>query len=115
MRGRAGVFFLLGMGLALAGCGGSPSSLSGVPPAAKGSGHGRSGTSPIKHVVLIVQENRSFNDFFATFPGGDGTISGKVAKENGCTPHIAKGKIALTKVPLKVPKDLDHRYEGYQI
>jgi phospholipase C len=31
---------------------------------------------PIKHVVILIQENRSFDDFFATFPGADGTKSG---------------------------------------
>lgn len=116
MRVWAGVFLLVGVSLALAGCGGSASSsISGVPPAVRSTHRETSGTSPITHVVLIVQENRSFNDLFATFPGGDGTLTGKVAKENGCTPHIPKGKIPLTKEPLLVPKDLDHRYEGYQI
>jgi len=116
MRVWAGIFFLVGVGLALGGCGGSTSSsISGVPPAVQRTHREPSGTSPITHVVLIVQENRSFNDFFATFPGGDGTISGKVAKENQCRPRIAKGKIPLAKVALLVPKDLDHRYEGYQI
>jgi phospholipase C len=31
--------------------------------------------SPIEHVVIMIQENRSFNDFFATFPGADGTTT----------------------------------------
>ena len=74
MRVWAGVFFLVGVSLALAGCGGgTSSSISGVPPTLQSTHHEPSGTSPITHVVLIVQENRSFNDFFATFPGGDGT------------------------------------------
>jgi phospholipase C len=113
MRVRAGVFSLLSVILVLAGCGGGTSSVSGNPPAAQSTQRAPSGSSPITHVVLIVQENRSFNDFFATYPGADGTITGKVAKEKSCSPPIAKGKIALAKVPLLVPKDLDHRYAGY--
>src|SRR5713226_3426473 len=31
-----------------------------------------SGTSPIKHVVVIVQENHTFDNYFGTFPGANG-------------------------------------------
>jgi phospholipase C len=30
-------------------------------------------TSPIKHVVIIVKENHGFDNYFGTFPGGNGT------------------------------------------
>lgn len=40
--------------------------------------HDASGSSPIAHVVLIVQENRSFDNFFALFPGADGATRGKM-------------------------------------
>jgi phospholipase C len=40
--------------------------------------------SPIHHVVIVIQENRSFNDFFATFPGADGTTIGKAARAPTC-------------------------------
>jgi phospholipase C len=29
-------------------------------------------TTPIKHIVIIIQENRSFDEYFGTFPGADG-------------------------------------------
>jgi len=32
------------------------------------------GLAKIKHVVFIVQENRSFDSYFATFPGADGIV-----------------------------------------
>jgi phospholipase C len=32
----------------------------------------------IKHVVIVIQENRTFDDFFATYPGADGTTTGKL-------------------------------------
>ena len=41
--------------------------------------------SPIQHVVIVVQENRTFNDFFAIYPGADGTTTGKIRK----TPRAA--------------------------
>ncbi|MGA8535521.1 MAG: alkaline phosphatase family protein [Candidatus Tumulicola sp.] len=31
----------------------------------------------IKHVVIVIQENRTFDDFFATYPGADGATTGK--------------------------------------
>jgi phospholipase C len=30
------------------------------------------GIHKIRHVVIIMQENRSFDSFFGTFPGADG-------------------------------------------
>ncbi len=30
----------------------------------------------IQHIVIMIQENRSFDNFFATFPGADGTTYG---------------------------------------
>ena len=39
---------------------------------------------PIKHIVLMIQENRTFNDLFAGFPGAVGTKVGKkLVKEGG--------------------------------
>jgi len=29
-------------------------------------------TNPIQHVVIVMQENRSFDEFFGTYPGADG-------------------------------------------
>jgi phospholipase C len=62
--------------LVMAGCtGGSMGSGTGVPPL--GSVSPASGTSAyIQHVVIVVQENRSFDDFFATFPGAVGATGG---------------------------------------
>jgi phospholipase C len=30
------------------------------------------GENPIEHVVFIVKENRTFNNYFATYPGAEG-------------------------------------------
>lgn len=34
-------------------------------------------SSPIKHLIIVIQENRSFDDLFATFPKADGTTTGQ--------------------------------------
>ena len=33
---------------------------------------------PIKHVVFIVKENRSFDEMFGRFPGADGATAGRL-------------------------------------
>src|SRR5690349_13844049 len=35
-----------------------------------------SGIHKIKHVVIIMQENRSFDSYFGTYPGADGIPAG---------------------------------------
>src|SRR5438094_2926169 len=49
------------------------------------------GIHTIKHVVVIMQENRSFDHYFGTYPGADGlprTANGGFAV---CLPDPAKG------------------------
>ncbi len=57
------------------------------------------GSGKIKHVVYIVQENRSFNDIFMGYPGADTVSSGKST--------LGK-KIKLQPVSLKTVYDIDH-------
>lgn len=69
---------------ALCGCSGlqstAPSGIArpGVLPLLRGHR-----ASPIKHVVILIQENRSFDDFFATFPGADGATRGLMKTPKG--------------------------------
>ncbi|HZU56898.1 MAG TPA: alkaline phosphatase family protein [Actinocrinis sp.] len=49
--------------------------VAGLPP----------GATKIKHVVVIMQENRSFDSYFGTFPGADGIPA------NVCVPDPATG------------------------
>ena len=70
-------------------------------------------TSPIEHVVVLIQENRSFNNFFAGYPGADGTKTATVAAEAACNPPIKAGTLALKKANLVLPHDLNHRYLGF--
>ena len=86
--------------VALAGCVGSPGAPSLPPDALAGilqSAGG--GAGKIQHVVWVVQENRSFDDLFAGYPGADTVESGK--KSNGKT-------IALRPVSLKRLYEIDH-------
>jgi phospholipase C len=72
-------------------------------PTATPDASGTSGTtaqSPIKHVVFIIKENRSFDNLFGTFPGADGATRGMRA--DGST-------VALGRTPDHTLVDVDHQ------
>jgi len=62
--------------------------LAAVPASASASS--AAGLSKIKHVVVIMQENRSFDSYFGTFPGADG-IPMKQGTPTICAPDTAHG------------------------
>jgi len=97
----------------LAGCGGTSSS--GSIPAKNAAKRHSGPSSPIQHVVIMVQENRTFNNFFATYPGADGTTTATVAAEPACSPPINAGTVTLTKTDLVLPYDLNHKYSGFKV
>lgn len=37
------------------------------------------GSGAIKHIVMLIKENRSFDNYFGTFPGADGTRRGQLS------------------------------------
>ncbi len=91
---------LLALAATLVGCGSG-----GVPPvkapllplkqAAAG--------SPITHVVIIMQENRSFDNLFNGFPGADTVQTG-----------VLQGRtVPLLPRPLKDSLDLDHSHKAW--
>jgi phospholipase C len=47
------------------------------------------GLQKIEHVIVIMQENRSFDQYFGTFPGADGlvTSNGKLKPSIRCNPN----------------------------
>jgi phospholipase C len=101
--------------VSLADCSGAGTSPVTNAPLNPQSGSGSS-PSPIQHVVLMVQENRTFNNFFATFPGADGTTTGEAVANSNCSPPIAAGPIALTESNLDVPKDMNHSWKtGFSV
>ena len=78
---------LAGMALAAAACAASVSLPASSAPAPRTSA---GAISTIQHVVIIMQENRSFDTYFGTFPGANG-----IPMENGaptvCVPDPANG------------------------
>ena len=61
------------------------------------------GAGKIKHVVYIIQENRSFDNLFQGYPGADTVSSGKDSRGK---------RIALVPVPLTTVYSLDHSGEA---
>jgi phospholipase C len=95
--------------IGLSGCAGGSSATvaTGIPLGQAPFARQPSGSTPIQHIVVIVQENRTFNDFFATFPGGTGSTFGY---------ELIKGKkkrINLTETPLAGQRSFNHSYPGF--
>jgi phospholipase C len=85
----------------LAGCGGGSGSsvtppLQPPPPAKKG--------KYFTHVVILIQENRTFDNLFATFPGADGTTTGKTHN----------GTMRLRKANLESPVSPNNGYPYWE-
>jgi phospholipase C len=109
-RPRSLIANLIGATLALTACGGAPNAVPSGPSQIDGRHHS---SYPISHIVVIVQENRTFNNLFATFPGADGTTTGLERIGNG--KKAKQLQINLTQVNLADPKDLNHLYASYKI
>jgi phospholipase C len=84
----------------LAGCTASSSSSASSSPTAAGAERVSGGPSgsylvpagihKIKHVIIVMQENRSFDSYFGTYPGADG-IPMKNGQPAVCVPNPAGG------------------------
>jgi phospholipase C len=109
--------------VALAACGGggggggSSSSGGGPPIAPSSTPTGQPTTVPtatpnplIKHIVIIVQENRSFDNLFATYPGANGAT---VGRSKHCPGAEKQCTVRLTKYPLKDPADIHHIWQTF--
>jgi phospholipase C len=70
-----------------------------------------SGSTPIKHIVLMIQENRTFNDLFAGFPGATSAKTGEELVLHG-TQYVEK-PIKLTKVALEDRGNITHLYKAF--
>jgi phospholipase C len=77
-RLRAGLVLLLLASLG-AGCGNEPADTH-IPPR----------IHRIRHVIVVMQENRSFDSYFGTFPGADG-IPNEMFSGAGCNPDPGSG------------------------
>src|SRR5215471_21567366 len=65
--------------------------------------HVPGGLKKIKHIVFLVKENRTFDNYFGTFPGADGATSGTIS-----TGEV----IPLGHAPDMTPNDIDHSFQG---
>jgi phospholipase C len=66
-------------------------------------GTGTTGLEQIQHIVFIVKENRSFDNYFGQFPGADGATTGKISTGQ---------QIALAHTPDQTTRDIDHGYKS---
>ncbi len=62
----------------------------------------------IRHVVIVIQENRSFDNLFATFPGADGTRHGEMKSGS------KEVRVPLKEADLGEPCDFSHGYANYR-
>jgi phospholipase C len=70
-----------------------------------------SGGSPIQHIIVIVQENRTFNNLFATFPGATGSTTGLATFGAGKKKHAEK--VNLKEARLTDHADPNHSYTAF--
>ncbi|HEY1655658.1 MAG TPA: alkaline phosphatase family protein [Candidatus Tumulicola sp.] len=105
MNGRIATLSLAAFAFAigLAGCSSHGGSAPGLPLSAGALDRRPATSTPVQHIVVMVQENRSFDDFFATYPGADGTTTGKTSK--GKTIPLKKAHLAAL--------DLNHMRADY--
>src|SRR5713226_36066 len=61
------------------------------------------GVEKIQHIVFIVKENRTFDNYFGTFPGADGATSGRISTGD---------VIALGHTPDRTPRDISHSWQS---
>src|SRR5512143_3806993 len=70
---------------------GDGASDTGVGASSPATGTTTSSTDPsdgkIKHIVIVMQENRSFDQYFGTFPGADGFALGADGRPKVCVPN----------------------------
>jgi phospholipase C len=58
--------------------------------------------SNVEHIVFIIKENRSFDNYFGTFPGADGATSGVISTGE---------RMELQHTPDRMSRDLGHEWK----
>ena len=87
--------------------GGSAGGLNGQPSASTGSSSQPtrpSGQNPIKHIVFLVKENRTFDEYFGKYPGADGATTAKLLKGSSTQ------SMTLPSAPDVQPHDITHGF-----
>lgn len=107
-RGHAVATIVSCCGLATSGCGGggSGTAMPGLTVAGPAAGPALTpSVSRIKHVIIVVQENRSFDNLFAGYPGAETTTTG--------TLHDGT-RVTLRPVPLEDGRDIGHFHYSFE-
>ncbi len=68
------------------------------------------GADPIKHIVVIMQENRSFDNYFGTYPGANGIAKGTCVPLSPKNPTVGCVKPYLSTDVIS--GDLPHGYQS---
>ncbi len=92
----------LAIGCAVLTCGSEAVAASWFEPL--GTSTARATRTPIKHVIIVVMENRSFDNMFRGFPGANSVTSGRG--------HLGQ-TIALAPTPYEGVCDPDHSHEAW--
>jgi phospholipase C len=61
------------------------------------------GITNIQHIVFIIKENRTYDNYFGTFQGADGATSGTIS-----TGMVMK----LGRTPDRTPRDISHSFQA---
>lgn len=96
---RAGTLLIALTALSLCACGGSGALTNAAAPVALTKLQPASSGGKLKHVVIIIQENRSLNNLFVGYPG---------AKTRNWGYDSYRQKIKLTPISLATTWDIDH-------
>ena len=75
-----GLLGLVAAAVPVSGCGGAPAAAPHIPAR----------IHKIRHVIVVMQENRSFDSYFGTYPGADGLPAG-MRHGAGCNPDPTAG------------------------
>jgi|SRR5579884_971324 len=94
VRTRAALFVTLAVVLVACSPGGGAPTASPQPQ----------GIHRIQHIIMIMQENRSFDSYFGTYPGADGFPRDASGQISVCVPDPEKGSCVR---PVHDPRDVD--------
>ncbi|HLY02782.1 MAG TPA: alkaline phosphatase family protein [Candidatus Cybelea sp.] len=75
-------------------------------------------THPIEHIVILVQENRSFDNLFAGFPGADTAMHGWCKPSPGWCKTAREVPLHSVRLATGSPsfgKDIEHSHRGFEI
>jgi hypothetical protein len=86
----------------------SPDAAASEVPSIPDAGVDSAWPTPLRHVVVIVKENHTFDNYFGSFPGADGTLQANGT--NACA--TSKGSAACARAPDAPSHDLGHSHSN---